>query len=164
MDVSIPHESKMVPESTTRLPKPKGSSRKIPTDYIAPPVGTWRISEWSGIYGRDIEELVLFDTDALVPTEFSVEDNLEGRGFDSERYEGWILDGHISPPIHVIQADNDELRITDGHRRWHAHQRLSLPIEAWVSWTIPGDAVDPKGRPILTGLTYELADARGFIR
>ena len=160
----VPHESKMVPKKSTRIPKPKGSSRKTPTSYRAPPVGTWRIDDWSGLYGRYIEELALFPVDALTPTEFEVENNYEGRGDDSLRYAKWMEQGHIPPPISVVQADNGELRITDGHRRWWAHKRLGIPVRAWVSWSVPGDHVDHKGHPIQTGLTYELAEKQGMVQ
>jgi len=49
--------------------------------------------------------------------------------------------------------------MSDGHRRAAAAKMVGQTIRAWISWTVDTDRLDCEGKPIKTGLTYELAKA-----
>jgi hypothetical protein len=78
---------------------------------------------------------------------------------DVERYAEWNKEGTEPPPINVNQGEDGKFIITDGHRRWLAAKRSGNKVKAWVSWTHPTGKLDYAGKPILTGLTHELANA-----
>lgn len=136
------------------------SSLTTPQDPYPWKVGTWRMddSNWNP-HGHEIEQLREFSTDQLVPTE-NARDNWSGtgRGEDVDRYKQWTRQGLQAPPVSVVEADNGELRVSNGNRRYAAAKELGVPLLAWFSPTanIPG-MFEPDGKPIKTGLTYELA-------
>jgi hypothetical protein len=120
------------------------------------PTGMWRIGTYKGMYGRDIEQLREVPVDQLTPSE---ETKYEGRMGDVETYGGWLKAGKQAPPIEAVETDKGGIKITNGHRRWHAaRQAGQKTIRAWVSPTadVPG-SFDSEGKPLKTGLTRELA-------
>ncbi|HKP13137.1 MAG TPA: ParB/Srx family N-terminal domain-containing protein [Blastocatellia bacterium] len=115
--------------------------------------GTWAVDDELGPYGHEIAVYLHLDPFSLVYTE-----DPRQRFDDVLRYEEWRKQGLLPPPITVVEAERGALTITNGHRRTEASRRSNLPVPAWV-WpaaTIPGIAT-PDGRPILAGLTCELA-------
>lgn len=143
------------------------SSRTTPASYPAFALGTWRIDDHAGAYGRGIEELVEVHPRELVPTEFDWRDpraELQhgGKWEDALRYAGWIERGLEAPPVEVV-ATNGELRVVEGHRRLVGADVAGRPVKAWVSWSVPqpeGLRDASTGAPIPVGLTYELAHGR----
>lgn len=137
------------------------SSRQVPFAGELPPVGTWRIADRNGLYGRDIEQLRSFAADELLLPEVR-EGKLDPtkRG-DDERYAQWIKEGKRPPPIEVLQMDDGRFRVMDGHRRALAAQQAGQPIDAWVSYSVPTGKLDSNGNPMKTSLTYELAQSNG---
>ena len=117
-------------------------------------IGTWGLDTLSLSYGRDVEQLLRFDPAELVPGEDAV---ALGRGRYVEQYQAWLRAGHVAPPVRVVQTEAGTLRVVDGNRRWLAHQREQKPLRAWVSWSVPSGLVDSSGRPIVTGLTWEIS-------
>ena len=135
--------------------KQVASSRTKKASPTGVKVGDWRIDDkYNGVYGRWIEQVVEFDPSELVPSEDSLE-----RMDDVERYAEWNKEGTEPPPINVNQGEDGKFIITDGHRRWLAAKRSGNKVKAWVSWTHPTGKLDYAGKPILTGLTHELANA-----
>jgi predicted GNAT family acetyltransferase len=137
------------------------SSRKVPFEGELPPVGSWRIDDFKGIHGRDIAELERLPLNKLDLPEIR-EGKLDPlkRG-DDERYAQWLKEGRRAPPIEVIQRDDGSLRVIDGHRRALAAQLAGQDsIEAWLSRNVPvpDGRLDSNGKPIMTGLTYEIAN------
>ena len=63
----------------------------------------------------------------------------------------------MPPPITVIEQESGALSVTDGHRRAAAAKMVGRTIRAWISWTVATDRLDSQGKPIKTGLTFELA-------
>lgn len=132
-------------------------SRTKPVEDHGTPLGAWRIDDQlKGIYGHQIEQLRELDPHRLVFSEDMAMTNDEGRGDDAERYRDWRKEGRRPPPISVIETENGDLRITDGHRRARAAQLAGLPIEAWVSPAVPTGKIDSNGNEIKTGLTWEM--------
>lgn len=141
------------------------SSRRMPVHMEMPPVGTWKMDNFRGLYGREVERLCLLDPSELLKSEDLVEHNIEGRGDDAERYAQWLREGLSPPPIQVVQiADGSgRFKVVDGHRRLAAHRAVGRMILAWVSPVVehPHGTHDSEGRPLLVGFTLELAQARG---
>jgi predicted kinase len=144
----------------------RASSRTVPvpTSVDLPPVGTWRISPIKGLYGREIDKLVRVPVDTLEIPEVSLDGKLDPtkRG-DDERYADWLQQGMRAPPIDVVQTERGGLRVMDGHRRVLGAKRAGqTEIEAWVSPTVPAPhgRVASDGRPIMTGLTFEMVRDR----
>lgn len=135
------------------------SSRTVPFEGDLPPVGSWRISDYSTNYGREIEQLRVIKIDDLVLPE--IRDgalDITKRG-DDETYAKWIAEGKRPPPIEVIAREDGTLAVADGHRRVLAAKREGLDtVEAWVSDLVDSPTAKmPDGTPIKTTLTYELA-------
>lgn len=143
------------------------SSRTTPLTSRYKP-GTWFVDDdFDGIYGRNIEELVLIEPRKLTPTEFDWNDPEQelrygGRLRDSERYMDWLRAGMMPFPVSVVEAENGELRVVDGHRRLYAHDLLGRKVPARISWSAPHPEglSDSRGRPMRVGLTYEIAHGR----
>ena len=128
------------------------SSRFHPAVVPAIAEGTWVIDENPGPYGHEIAVYLHLEPSALGYTE-----DPRQRFDDVLRYEEWRKQGLLPPPITAVEAERG-IVISDGHRRAEAARRASLTVPAWV-WPaarIPGIATQD-GRPILTGLTCELA-------
>ena len=137
------------------------SSRTTPARYPAVPLGAWKIDRsFCGIHGRFIDQLVALDPGGLSLPEGDYTDpryNPEGRGWDAERYAEWMRGGSEPPPITVLELESGALSVSDGHRRAAAAKMVGQTIRAWISWTVDTDRLDCQGKPIKTGLTYELA-------
>jgi hypothetical protein len=135
------------------------SSRETPVTNLPEfPVGSWKIDDtYVSNYGRHLEQLQELDPNNLVFRENNVETNNEGRGWDAERYKGWMDDGLQPPPISVVERDGGDLAITDGHRRASAAKQANQKIRAWVSPRAETGNVDYEGKPIYTGLTDRIA-------
>ncbi len=140
------------------------SSRTTPVDQHAiPPVGSWRIADIKGAYGREIEQLVEIPLDRLKLTELDAKGGLEpAKAGDDARYAQWLREGKRPPPIEVVQTDTGELTVVDGHRRALAAKLAGRKtIEAWVSYAVPAPSgIRLNGRPdgpfVRVGLTYEM--------
>ena len=129
------------------------SSRFHPAVVSAIAEGTWAVDDGPGPYGHEIAVYLYLDPFELVYTE----DPLQ-RFDDVLRYEQWRKQGLLPPPILVVEDERGKLRTSNGHRRAQASRRANLFVPAWV-WPaakVPGIAT-PDGRPILAGLTCELA-------
>lgn len=139
------------------------SSRTTPARYPAVPLGAWKIDRsFRGIHGRFIDQLVALDPGGLLLPEGDYTKpgyNPEGRAWDAEHYAGWMREGHEPPPITVLEMESGALSVSDGHRRTAAAKMVGRTIRAWISWTVDTDRLDSQGKPIKTGLTYELAQA-----
>jgi hypothetical protein len=129
------------------------SSRTTPVDEFRLREGMWIVSEYNTNYGHIIGQLRLMDTEALVPSEDMVPTNTEGRGYDSERYAQWMVEGKTPPPIDVLEQEKGTLSVIDGHRRYFAAKRNGQKVWAWV-WPI---AQNPTYPNLKTGLTYEMS-------
>ena len=68
-----------------------------------------------------------------------------------------MREGREPPPISVLEMESGALSVSDGHRRTAAAKMVGQTIRAWISWTVDTDRLDSEGKPIKTGLTYELA-------
>lgn len=144
------------------------SSREVRADYPELELGTWRIDDWVGAYGREISELVELCPRDLTPTEFDwrhPKDQLQyqGKWRDALRYASWMDDGWMPPPITVVESQAGDLRVVDGHRRLAAADMAGVPIRAWVSWAAdhPRGLTDAQtGEPLIVGLTYEISHPR----
>lgn len=137
------------------------SSRTTPFEGELPPVGTWRIADYSTNYGREIEQLRLVDINALILKELrdgKLDITKQG---DDARYAGWIEEGRRPPPIEVVVREDGSLSVIDGHRRVLAAQQAGrTQVEAWVSDLVDSPTAKmPDGTPIKTSLTYELAQS-----
>lgn len=146
-------------------------SRETPMERMPLTVGMWRVDDgWKGAHGHMISQLRELDPDALEHSENLVEQNIEGRGGDAERYADWMREGRQAPPIEVVVADRtNALRITDGHRRATAAKRAGKKILAWVSPSAPHPEgyrydSDPKQPIIPVALTYEIATGKAYPR
>ena len=140
------------------------SSRTTPQGPYPWKPGQWRIDSMNGLHGHEIDQLRELPVGDLTPTE-NPRDYMSGmgtnRGEDVDRYKGWMEEGKEPPPISVVETEGGQLKITNGHRRFFAAKELGRPtVQAWVSPTVdvPGK-FDSNGKPIKTGLTYELAHA-----
>lgn len=147
------------------------SSRQNRASTTSIKPGAWKIDDDYGplLHGHDIEQLGKFNPRDLTPMEFDWKDpgqalHNEDRLGDSDRYMKWLKEGNDPPPIHVVESDKGELRVTDGHRRLYAHDRLGIPIKAWVSWSAdhPQSRTDSEGRIMKVGLTHEIAQTQGL--
>lgn len=139
------------------------SSRTTPNPNEFPPVGSWRIHEHAGLYGRDIEQLVSIPLDKLLLTELDSQGKLDpAKRGDDERYAEWIKEGKRAPPINVLQTEEGRLNVIDGHRRALAAKAAGkTEIEAWVNFSVPlpdGGTYGskPGGKKIKTGMTFEM--------
>lgn len=115
-------------------------------------LGVWSVDDLSLSYGRDVEQLLEFAPDELVPAEDSL---ALGRGRYVDQYQHWLRAGLQAPPVRVVQTEGGTLRVVDGNRRWLAHQREHKRIRAWVSFTTPTGIFDTRGKAIVTGMTWE---------
>jgi hypothetical protein len=134
------------------------SSRTTPSTTPIPEVGTWRISETKGLYGRDIERLDQVPiADLILPEVRDGQLDVAKRG-DDATYAKWLQEGKEPPPIEMIRTEDGRLRVTDGHRRVLAAKMAGADtIKGWVSELAPTGKVDVSGRPMTTSLTFELA-------
>lgn len=135
------------------------SSRNVPFEGDLPPVGTWRIADYSTNYGREIEQLRKIKiSDLSLPELRDGGLDITKKG-DDATYAKWIKEGKRPPPIEVIAREDGTLAVADGHRRVLAAKSAGLDeIEAWVSDLVDSPtAKTPDGTPIKTSLTYELA-------
>nr|CAB4128759.1 ParB/Sulfiredoxin [uncultured Caudovirales phage] len=145
------------------------SSRDTPapsTEHLK--TGAWMIDQWAGMYGHEVSQLQEFDPHdpRLVEREDNVRRNVEGRGDDADRYADWQKQGLHSrpPPISVVEREDGKLAVTDGHRRLHAARLAGKPVRAWVSWSVPTGKIDASGKPMIAGLTHELAIHNAMVR
>lgn len=138
------------------------SSRTTPSTVDVPAVGTWRIDDVRGLYGRDIERLNEVPIDELVLPELREGEKLDAtKAGDDATYASWIKEGKEPPPIDVIRMDDGRLRVSDGHRRVLAAKASGADtVKAWVSELVETGKTDVEGRPMKTGLTFELAQQR----
>ncbi len=138
------------------------SSREVPFSGDLPQVGSWRISHIKGNYGHEIERLTtvkLDDLDLPEVREGKLDPTKRG---DDERYAEWLKQGLRAPPIEIVETEAGKLRVSDGHRRALAAKLAGQDeIEAWVSYAVPTGKIDSSGKPMKTGLTYELAHPGG---
>ena len=133
------------------------SSRDTPAKYPALPLGTWKLDNFEGIHGREIDQLRELDPNDLELAEAGdVESNQAGKGWDAERYLTWLQSGLQPPPVTVIETEGGKLRVIDGHRRTWAAKQAGKPVRAWVSPLAPTGALDVSGKPIKSGMTREL--------
>ena len=141
------------------------SSRTTPANIDLPPVGTWKIDDkYNGLYGHDIEQLRAIPINQLNTTELDENGQLssEKKG-DDLQYSQWIKEGKQYPPIQVLQREDGTLAVADGHRRLLAAKSEGMDkILAWVSPIAPSPSgdLDSNGKPIMTGLTYEIATGK----
>jgi len=138
------------------------SSRETPAEYVDLPIGSWRKDRsFSGLYGNSIDQLVELDPNHLELPEgdYAANPNFnpEGRRWDAERYADWIREGKTPPPISVLEMPNGSLKVSDGHRRAAAAKMTGQPIRAWVNWAADTGKKDYEGKPILSGMTDQLA-------
>jgi hypothetical protein len=140
-----------------RLAPPGRLTEPVDFDINEFPEGTWFKDKFSGNYGRNIYELVWVNPEDIVPTELIDDDISPERRKYIQPYIDWIQEGHQPPPVRLIEAENGDLRLTDGHRRYIASRTLGVPLLAIVSYAVPTGSVDTQGRPIKTGLTAEIA-------
>lgn len=131
------------------------SSRNYPLTYPALPVGIWRVDCLWLSSGRMADQLRALKVDDLKISESS--DDC-GKPADIERYAQWLHEGLVPPPICVIERDNGDLAISDGHRRWQAARRAGIQsLRAWVSPRgLRGHHPETK-QPVYVALTYEIA-------
>lgn len=137
------------------------SSRETPSTIVPPPVGTWKVDdEFCGLYGREIEQLCELDPDQLLLSEDLVQQNIEGRRWDAERYAEWLTGGLQPPPASVVQIGDGtgRFKIVDGHRRAWSSKITGRSLLAWVSPCMEhplGLEDSSTGRVMLVGMTYE---------
>lgn len=133
----------------------RGSNMDLPAENLGICVGQWRIDdEYPLNYGSDVAEFRYFDSADLAPTE----DPLDlGRGRYVEQYQTWIREGRAAPPVTVLQGDDGSLRVSDGNRRHLAHKREGRPVPGWFYPAAWSGLYDARGRPMTTGLTWEIA-------
>ena len=132
------------------------SSRLFPVPDYPLRAGVWRIDNFKGAYGREIEKLLLVSPRALVLTEEDyTKVNHEGRGEDAQRYAEWMRQGLVAPPVGVVETDKGNLSVTNGHRRVAAAIMAHKRILAWVSPRMDIGMRTPEGEPIYAGLTFE---------
>lgn len=137
------------------------SSRKEPSLAPIPPTGSWRIDDLKGNYGREIEQLREVPIADLVLPELEDGKLAPHKRGDDDRYAGWLQEGKEPPPIEVIRTEDGKLKVADGHRRTLAAQKAGqTTIKAWVSELAPTGKTDSNGKPMTTGLTYELATGK----
>lgn len=130
------------------------SSRLVPQEQYKYETGSWRIDKESpDKYGKQIDELREINVNDLIPSEETEGQKKE----DVERYAKWDKEGKQAPPIEVIETDKGQLKIINGHRRWYAAKKAGKKtILAWVNPKVKSGLIDSKGKPMYTGLTYEL--------
>jgi len=142
------------------------SSRTTPVEIDVPPVGSWRIDDkLNSLYGHPIDHLMEVKVSDVLAPELDREGRLDPvkRG-DDERYAQWMKEGKQYPPVEITEMEDGRLSLVDGHRRLLAVKSLKKPtILAWVSHAVPApsgakDAVT--GKPIMAGLTYEIANKK----
>lgn len=144
------------------------SSREIPNGVVPPPVGTWRVDDvFCGLHGREIEQLCELDPDQLLLSEDLVEQNIEGRRWDAERYAEWLAGGLRPPPATVVQIGDGtgRFKIVDGHRRAWSAKITGRSLLAWVSPCMEhplGLEDSSTGRVMLVGMTYEGIHRKAF--
>ena len=139
------------------------NSRLVPNDNAFPPLGSWRIDTMKLGYGREIEKLVELPIEKLVLGELASKGRLDPvKAGDEVRYAEWIKSGKRPPPIEVVQTEDGNLSVTDGHRRALAAKLAgATTVEAWVNFAVPVPEGlrynrDPAGKLIRTGMTYEM--------
>ena len=139
------------------------SARTTPNHLAHPPLGTWRIDDTVGLYGREISCLTEVSLDTLNLPELTAARGLApDKMADGQRYAQWFSRGYNPPPIEVIETDAGQLRVIDGHRRcWAGLHRQHEIVKAWVApmTNHPSGERDAQGGPLRVGLTYELAQA-----
>jgi hypothetical protein len=140
--------------------KNRASNTDAPLDFDLKrfPVGAWFVDDFALGYGHAIEQLAWVSLADIVPTE------LHGGRLDPTKrryldtYTDWLREGFQPPPASIVEAENGDLRLTDGHRRYLAAQAANMPtLLALVSYCVPGSAHDPAGKVISTDLTLEIA-------
>jgi len=135
------------------------SSRTHPFVLNVPAIGTWRIDDFRGIYGRSITVLTELEPKTLTDSELDSMGKLDYvKRPDATRYEQWIREGVRPPPVEVLETERGQLRVSDGHRRLVASRSAGAKLLCWVSPTVnvPTGALDCNGVPIKTGLTFEM--------
>lgn len=127
-------------------------------DFKRFPIGAWLVDDFALSYGHSVEQLAWVALTDIVPTE------LHGGRLDPTKrryldvYIQWFQEGFQPPPVHIVEAENGDLRLTDGHRRYLAAQVAGVPaLLALVSYHVPGSALEPTGKIIPTDLTLEIA-------
>ena len=141
------------------------SSRLTPFTKPLPSPGTWRLEDMRLNYGREIAVLVHIDPTRIVGVELDSRGELTSdRRADAARYREWMLTGLRAPPVEIVETDTGNLNLVNGHRRLVAARQAAQTLLAWVSPTVNTGTgrLDCEGRPIKTGLTYEIWQERGF--
>jgi hypothetical protein len=134
------------------------SSRTVPMPAYPWREGTWRIyDDHFGPYGRMVEVLRRVPVDDLVLTEEDYTKGARvGRAEDADRYAGWLREGKTAPPIDVLESDQGNLVVTNGHRRVAAAKMAGRKtILAWVSPRMDTGLRDSSEKPIYAPATYE---------
>jgi hypothetical protein len=107
-------------------------------------------------YGQEIGVLTTAPLAALVPTE----DLAPKRGERMMRYVNFASAGRTPPPVSVVEAENGQLRMCNGHHRYLAAQHLHHPrLPAHISPALPNGLRTAEGQPMLVTATVELATA-----
>lgn len=137
------------------------SSRVVPQRQVHVPLGIWRLDDLKGLHGHEIAQLREVNLAELALPELDERgDVAPNKRDDVPRYAQWMQAGMEPPPIEVVQTDRGKLSVTDGHRRALAARLAGkLTLRAWVSPITPVSPGlnDSEGRPLMTGLTWELA-------
>lgn len=137
------------------------SSRVVPQREVRIPLGAWRIDDMNGLHGHEIAQLREVNLDELILPELDDKGHVTpNKRDDVPLYAKWTQVGMEPPPIEVVQTDRGKLRVTDGHRRVVAAKLAGRnTLRAWVSPVTPVSPGlnDSEGRPLMTGLTWELA-------
>ena len=88
-----------------------------------------------------------------------VEREFPGR-FAVEKYVGWIRDGHLPPPIRVMESESGTYLVSDGHHRLVALRAAGRKtVKAWVGLTINRVLSEERGIVMPEGLNLERARA-----
>lgn len=127
------------------------SSRTTPAAEYNLKEGTWIVADYKLMDGHPMGQLRLMDVNDIIPTEDLVPTNTQGRGWDSERYADWMREGKTPPPITVLEMENGEYTVSDGHRRYFAAKATTGRVWAWV-WPMMDN---PRHPDMKTAMTYE---------
>lgn len=127
-------------------------SRLVPQSAPIPGIGTWRLWSFSGLDGREIDELIEVPVEMLAIRE----DTGAIKRADVLRYAQWWQAGSEPPPISAVQCEKGYLVVSD-HRRLLAAKLIGKPtIKVWANW------LTTSVRGTETGLTFERRNGDRF--